>query len=133
MGGGGWVAFNYGMHAIDGRIIRHLSYIAMYDHGVLLLLKCQLKLIMHFFSSLGNNSHTYAQTVMRDASTMEAAKITAISKSKSAIISAMRNTFFAAYYNLANTIVPKLHQLCITQVWRILYYSLLTVIFYGFK
>jgi hypothetical protein len=37
---------------------------------------------------------------------MEAAKTVAISKSKHAVISAMRNTYFAVNYDLANSIVP---------------------------
>ncbi|XP_048763590.2 zinc finger protein 862-like [Ostrea edulis] len=46
---------------------------------------------------------------------MDKAKVAALSKSKNAIVSAMTNVMFAAQHDIANTIVPELHQLCITQ------------------
>ena len=48
---------------------------------------------------------------------MDTAKKAALSKSKNAIIGAMTNTLFAARHDLANAIVPQLHQPCITQVF----------------
>jgi len=64
----------------------------------------------------GDNSHAFALTIVQETKNMEAAKTVAISKSKHAVISAMRNTYFAANYDLANSIVPNLHSLCIAQV-----------------
>lgn len=46
---------------------------------------------------------------------MKTAKAKAISKSKDAIIGAMKNVVFAGKYNLANIIVPELNALCISQ------------------
>nr|XP_022322921.1 protein FAM200B-like [Crassostrea virginica] len=47
---------------------------------------------------------------------MVKAREAAISKSKAAIISALRNVYFAAINNLANALIPKLNDLCIDQV-----------------
>ena len=47
---------------------------------------------------------------------MEVVKTNAINKGRDAVISAMINAYFAAKNDLANTVVPKLHKLCITQV-----------------
>jgi hypothetical protein len=74
-----------------------------------------LKLIT-LVSILGDNSHAFALTIVQETKNMEAAKTVAISKSKHAVISAMRNTYFAVNYDLANSIVPNLHSLCIAQV-----------------
>jgi RNase adaptor protein for sRNA GlmZ degradation len=44
------------------------------------------------------------------------AREVAISKSKAAVVSAMKNVYFTAVNNLPNQLIPKLHELCINQV-----------------
>lgn len=46
---------------------------------------------------------------------MDAAREAALSKNKHAIVSALRNVYFAAVNDLPNSTVPKLHELCIEQ------------------
>ena len=48
---------------------------------------------------------------------MVKAREAAISKSKAAIISALKNVYFAAINNLANGLIPKPKDLCIDQVY----------------
>ena len=76
-----------------------------------------LKLIT-LVSFSGDNSHAFTLTIVQETKNMEAAKTVTISKSKHAVISAMRNTYFAVNYDLANSIVPNLHStgICIAQV-----------------
>lgn len=73
------------------------------------------------FDFSGDNSHTFAATVSKQTRDMDKAKVAALSKSKNAIVSAMTNVMFAAQHDIANTIVPELHQLCITQVFILEY------------
>ncbi|KAJ8307526.1 hypothetical protein KUTeg_015610 [Tegillarca granosa] len=68
-----------------------------------------------FSESKRDNSHGFAVTVLKQHNDMKTAKAKAISKSKDAIIGAMKNVVFAGKYNLANIIVPELNALCISQ------------------
>lgn len=65
----------------------------------------------------GDNSHSAALCKSKSAENMEVAgQKNALSKSKSAIISALLNTYFAASNDLPNSMVPRLNNLCISQV-----------------
>ena len=66
-----------------------------------------LKLIT-LVSFSGDNSHAFALTIVHETKNMEAAKTVAIIKSKHAVISAMRNTYFAVNYDLAKQYCSKL-------------------------
>ena len=66
---------------------------------------------------LGNNSNVKAVLSSTSSAGMARARDAAISKSKAAIISALRNVYFAAINNLANALIPKPNDLCIDQVY----------------
>ncbi|KAJ8303661.1 LOW QUALITY PROTEIN: hypothetical protein KUTeg_018771 [Tegillarca granosa] len=61
------------------------------------------------------NSHARAVEISKQSNCMDAAREVALSKNKHAIVSALRNVYFAAVNDLSNSNVPKLHELCIEQ------------------
>ncbi|KAJ8300535.1 hypothetical protein KUTeg_022054 [Tegillarca granosa] len=60
--------------------------------------------------TLGNSSHTFSLTVLKESENMQVAKEKSVNKSKTAIISAMKNVLFSARNYLANSMVPKLNR-----------------------
>ena len=66
---------------------------------------------------LGDNSHARAVQSSASSAGMVKAREAAISKSKAAIISTLRNVYFAAVNYLANALITKLNDLSIDQVY----------------
>ncbi|KAJ8300957.1 hypothetical protein KUTeg_022476 [Tegillarca granosa] len=62
-----------------------------------------------------DNSHGAAVQTLEEAETMTKTIDKVISKNKTAVLAALCNVHFAAKFNLANTIVPELNKLCISQ------------------
>ena len=63
----------------------------------------------------GDNSHSAALQKSKSAENMETVRQNALSKSKSAVIAALRNTYFAASNDLPNSMISRLNNLCIEQ------------------
>lgn len=80
-----------------------------------------------FFEILQSSAIAKATQATTISTAMVRARETALSKNKIAIISSMKNVYFAARNNMPNCLIPKLHELCIDQViiivnfWQIIH------------
>ncbi|KAJ8300978.1 hypothetical protein KUTeg_022497 [Tegillarca granosa] len=66
----------------------------------------------HLKMCTSNSSHTFSLTVLKEGENMQVAKEKSVNKSKTAIISAMKNVLFSARNDLANSMRATLLKDC---------------------